>query len=172
MADRKIRWGIVSTADIGMKKVTPGIMKSPHSEVVALASRELAASDLGRADELLAQCPEALRGWEWSYLYGRAHVPRKAIRKHADQVLCVAYSSDGERLASGGRDGTEIRNQERVRAKDPERPEPNPVEPDEHQQRDREEHEFSMAPSQDERKKTHDVQNHPYGSCRVDQVIP
>ena len=26
MADRKIRWGIVSTADIGMKKVTPGIM--------------------------------------------------------------------------------------------------------------------------------------------------
>lgn len=41
MADRKIRWGIVSTADIGMKKVTPGIMKSPHSEVVALASRDL-----------------------------------------------------------------------------------------------------------------------------------
>ncbi|MEO6012830.1 MAG: Gfo/Idh/MocA family oxidoreductase [Devosia sp.] len=44
MAVKKVRWGIVSTADIGMKKVTPAIMKSPHSEVVALASR-----DLGRA---------------------------------------------------------------------------------------------------------------------------
>jgi predicted dehydrogenase len=44
MADRKIRWGIVSTADIGLKKVVPAIMKSAHSEVVALGSR-----DLGRA---------------------------------------------------------------------------------------------------------------------------
>jgi predicted dehydrogenase len=50
MADRKIRWGIVSTADIGMKKVTPGIMKSAHSEVVALASR-----DLDKARAALAQ---------------------------------------------------------------------------------------------------------------------
>ena len=50
MADKKVRWGIVSTADIGMKKVTPGIMNSPHSEVVALASR-----DLGRAKAGLAE---------------------------------------------------------------------------------------------------------------------
>jgi predicted dehydrogenase len=38
--DRKVRWGIVSTADIGVKKVIPGILKSPHSEVVALGSRD------------------------------------------------------------------------------------------------------------------------------------
>jgi predicted dehydrogenase len=50
MADRKVRWGIVSTANIGMKQVTPGIMKSPHSEVVALASR-----DLGMAKAALAE---------------------------------------------------------------------------------------------------------------------
>src|SRR5262245_10573969 len=50
MADRKVRWGIISTADIGMKKVTPGIMKSAHSEVVALGSR-----DLGKAKAALAQ---------------------------------------------------------------------------------------------------------------------
>jgi len=41
MAERKIRWGIISTAQLGMNQVTPGIMKSPHSEVVALASRDL-----------------------------------------------------------------------------------------------------------------------------------
>jgi predicted dehydrogenase len=49
MAERKVKWGIISTADIGMKKVTPGILKSPHSEVVALGSR-----DLGKAKAALA----------------------------------------------------------------------------------------------------------------------
>lgn len=50
MAERKVRWGIISTANIGMKQVTPGIMKSPHSEVVALASREI-----GMAEAALVQ---------------------------------------------------------------------------------------------------------------------
>ena len=49
---KKIRWGILSTANIGMEKVTPAIMASPHSEVVAIASRDLekakaAAAKLG-----------------------------------------------------------------------------------------------------------------------------
>jgi predicted dehydrogenase len=38
-SNKKVRWGIVSTADIGLKKVIPGILKSEHSEVVALGSR-------------------------------------------------------------------------------------------------------------------------------------
>ena len=55
MASRKVRWGIVSTANIGMEKVIPGIMKSEHSEVVALASRDLprakaALAELGLGD--------------------------------------------------------------------------------------------------------------------------
>jgi len=50
MAEKKVRWGIVSTANIGMAKVTPGIMKSPHSEVGALASR-----DLGKAKAALTE---------------------------------------------------------------------------------------------------------------------
>ncbi|MBJ6985876.1 Gfo/Idh/MocA family oxidoreductase [Devosia sp. MC521] len=49
---RKLRWGILSTANIGMQKVTPAIMKSAHSEVVAIGSRNLdqaqrAANKLG-----------------------------------------------------------------------------------------------------------------------------
>jgi predicted dehydrogenase len=50
MSVRKVRWGIISTADIGMKKVTPGIIRSAHSEVVALASR-----DVGKAQAALDQ---------------------------------------------------------------------------------------------------------------------
>ncbi|MHB1109525.1 MAG: Gfo/Idh/MocA family protein, partial [Devosia sp.] len=46
---RKVRWGILSTADIGLRKVIPGMLKSPHSEVVAIASR-----DLGRAETAIA----------------------------------------------------------------------------------------------------------------------
>jgi predicted dehydrogenase len=40
-ATRKVRWGIVSTANIGMAKVNPAIMASEHSEIVAIASRDL-----------------------------------------------------------------------------------------------------------------------------------
>jgi len=50
--DRRLRWGIISTAEIGIKKVIPGIQRSPRSEVVAIASRDLkraqgAAKQLG-----------------------------------------------------------------------------------------------------------------------------
>jgi predicted dehydrogenase len=47
---RKVRWGIISTANIGVKKVIPGILKSRHSEVVAIGSR-----DLGKAEAAIAE---------------------------------------------------------------------------------------------------------------------
>ena len=46
MAAKTVRWGILSTAKIGMTKVTPAIQKASNCEVVAIASREL-----GRAEE-------------------------------------------------------------------------------------------------------------------------
>jgi predicted dehydrogenase len=61
----KIRWGVLSTAAIGLKKVIPAMQRGVRSEVVAIASRDLAratraASALGIAkayrsyEELLA----------------------------------------------------------------------------------------------------------------------
>ncbi|GMR02070.1 MAG: Gfo/Idh/MocA family oxidoreductase [Acidimicrobiia bacterium] len=35
-----VRWGVLSTAKIGMDKVTPAIQKAPNCEVVAIASRD------------------------------------------------------------------------------------------------------------------------------------
>jgi predicted dehydrogenase len=35
----RVRWGILSTADIGLRKVIPGLRRSPRSEVLAIASR-------------------------------------------------------------------------------------------------------------------------------------
>jgi len=50
-----VRWGILSTADIGMAKVTPAIQRGANCEVVAIASRTQeraaeAAGQLGISD--------------------------------------------------------------------------------------------------------------------------
>jgi len=36
----KLRWGVISTANIGLKKVIPGMQRGQHSAVTAIASRE------------------------------------------------------------------------------------------------------------------------------------
>jgi predicted dehydrogenase len=41
---RKIRWGVLSTAAIGMKKVIPGMQQGQYTSIVAIASRDLAKS--------------------------------------------------------------------------------------------------------------------------------
>lgn len=43
---RKLRIGILSTANIGMKKVTPAMQRGQHTEVVAIASRTQAGADV------------------------------------------------------------------------------------------------------------------------------
>jgi eukaryotic-like serine/threonine-protein kinase len=65
---------------------------------ITLAHRDLAL-------ELLAQCPEDLRGWEWHYLMRLCRVEPLVIRDET-AVNGVAFSPDGERLASAGGDGT------------------------------------------------------------------
>ncbi len=44
-----IRWGILSTADIGMAKVTPAIQRAAGCEVVAIASRDLTRAEQAAA---------------------------------------------------------------------------------------------------------------------------
>lgn len=40
----RVRWGVISTADIGLRKVIPAMKRSGTSEVVAIASRSLDAA--------------------------------------------------------------------------------------------------------------------------------
>ncbi len=44
-----LRWGILSTADIGTEKVIPGIQRAARCEVVAIASRERARGEAAAA---------------------------------------------------------------------------------------------------------------------------
>jgi len=70
---------------------------------IALAERELPAN-LGRAQELLEACPVDLRGWEWHYLTRLCQVEPVVLRDQAE-VNSLAFSPDGEFLASAGGDG-------------------------------------------------------------------
>jgi predicted dehydrogenase len=95
--DKKVRWGILSTANIGIEKVIPGIMKSPHSEVVAIASRDL---DRAKAAAQQLGIPRAHGSYEalfadpeidaiYNPLPNHLHVPMTvAAAKAGKHVLC------------------------------------------------------------------------------------
>ncbi len=108
---KKVRWGILSTADIGMKKVTPAIMKSAHSEVVAIASRDLsrarAAADELRIPKAYGSYEELLADPEIDAIYNplpnHLHVPLTLQATEAGKhVLCEKPigldAADAERL--------------------------------------------------------------------------
>ena len=41
---RKVRWGVISTANIGLKKVLPAMQRGRYSDIVGIASRDLATA--------------------------------------------------------------------------------------------------------------------------------
>src|SRR5262249_12322 len=67
---------------------------------IALAERELASLSASRAEELLDECPEHLRGWEWHYLK-RLRYGSPSPLQHTGPVICVAYSPDGRTITVG-----------------------------------------------------------------------
>jgi WD40 repeat protein/tRNA A-37 threonylcarbamoyl transferase component Bud32 len=73
---------------------------------IALAEREWSANNVGRAEQLLGECPKALRGWEWHYLMRMCHTELLNLRGHTLPVNCVAFSPDGQRLATVSSDRT------------------------------------------------------------------
>ena len=72
---------------------------------IALADRELSVNNLRGALQLLGECPEDLREWEWNYLIRLCRV-EPVILQDKTEVNSLAFSPDGERLASAGGDGS------------------------------------------------------------------
>ena len=79
--------------------------KDGYFHRIALIHRELTADNLGRALELLRECPEALRDWEWHYLRRLCRVEPVVLR-HATEVYSVAFHPDGRRIAAACGDKT------------------------------------------------------------------
>jgi hypothetical protein len=75
---------------------------------IALADRELADRNVGRAAELLEECPEGRRGWEWHYLKRLCHAPPVTIPSGQPVVMGegfdLAFSPDSRLLAIPGAD--------------------------------------------------------------------
>ncbi|MDB5307396.1 MAG: (Myosin heavy-chain) kinase Histone acetyltransferase, partial [Gemmataceae bacterium] len=72
---------------------------------VALAGRALDENNVAQAERLLAECPEARRGWEWFYLKGQCRGGLLALSLRQSEgsgwsVRGVAYNGDGTRLAA------------------------------------------------------------------------
>jgi WD40 repeat protein/serine/threonine protein kinase len=75
-----------------------------YYQCIALAEREWAANNLSRMQELLEQCPEELRGWEWHYLKRLRYNTLPPLR-HESAALSVAFSPDGQLLATATQAG-------------------------------------------------------------------
>ncbi|MBB5751821.1 Gfo/Idh/MocA family protein [Prosthecomicrobium pneumaticum] len=92
-----IRWGVLSTAAIGVRKVIPGMLKSPQGQITAIASRDAARAEAvarqfgfpkhyGSYEELLAD-PEI--DAVYNPLPNHLHVPLSIKALEAGKhVLC------------------------------------------------------------------------------------
>ena len=93
----KVKWGIISTANIGVAKVLPGMLKSQEIEIVAIASRDLKtaqnwAAKLG-IKKAYGSYAEMLADPEIECVYNplpnHLHVPLTLeAAKHGKHILC------------------------------------------------------------------------------------
>jgi WD40 repeat protein/predicted Ser/Thr protein kinase len=85
-----------------------------YYRAIDLALREWRESEVGRAEQLLQDCPASLRGWEWHHVRRLCQRDLLTLQGHTFAV----FSPDGERLATAGgtvkvwdaRTGREIRS--------------------------------------------------------------
>jgi len=78
--------------------------RGAYFQRIALAEREWAGNNLGRMEQLLDACPEDLRGSEWRYLKRLRYGDLPPLR-HESAVYSVAFSPDGQYLATATKDG-------------------------------------------------------------------
>jgi predicted dehydrogenase len=121
MGHKKVKWGVLSTARIGVNKVIPGMQKGEWSEVVAIASRE------GKKAESVARKLRIPKAY-WSYeelladpdieaiydpLPNHLHVPWSILAAEAGKhVLCekpISLTVEEARLLLDARNGTGVK---------------------------------------------------------------
>ncbi len=87
-------------------KAKDDLERDSYFHRIALALRELLENNLLQAEELLDQCQADRRAWEWYYLKRLCRVEPVTLRGQARWRQKVAFSPDGQRLASASEDKT------------------------------------------------------------------
>ncbi len=74
---------------------------SLYLQTIPLAYQAWQTGHPSRAVQLLKECPEGRRDWEWHYLWRLCQPKERTLRGHQGPLQCVAYSPDGRLLAAG-----------------------------------------------------------------------
>jgi eukaryotic-like serine/threonine-protein kinase len=93
--------------------------KQSYYAFIGAAGAAIADNNFNRAMEVLLDCPDPYRNWEWGWLMLRCNLDVMTLRGHTDRVAAVAFIPDSRYLATAGRDGTaklwDVRSGEDVR---------------------------------------------------------
>jgi WD40 repeat protein/serine/threonine protein kinase len=95
---------LIARALLSETRATENLRVEVYFQRITVAHRELSSDNLSAALRALEECPKDLRGWEWYYLMRRCKVEPLVIRDKT-AVNGVAFSPNGEILASAGGDG-------------------------------------------------------------------
>ena len=77
-----------------------------YFHLIGAADREWRANNVGRAEELLGECPPEARGWEWNYLERRNHGEQFRLPGSLGGRGNIVFSPDGRRIAATGESGS------------------------------------------------------------------
>ncbi len=109
---------VIARANDGLQQALNRERRTAYFQSVALAEREWSAGNLSRAVDLLNQCPQDLRGWEWQYLKRLSGQQMPVLRNNSSVFAC-AISPDGSEIAAVDEDGYitlwDIRSGEQLR---------------------------------------------------------
>jgi eukaryotic-like serine/threonine-protein kinase len=92
-------------ARLALEEIRERERRDAYFHRITLAHREISVDNLGRALEHLRECPEDLKGWEWTYLYRYCRI-EPLVLLDTNDVHAVSFHPDGDRVAVGCADGT------------------------------------------------------------------